>query len=429
MTEETGHAGVFQTLRETSASVHYVLLGVFINQFGAFLRAFLVLYLTTGRGFSAGLAGLALGFYSVGAIFGSILGGTLSDRFGPRWTIAGTMSLAALFTLSVTFLNVYPLIVAAAVLSGAMTSASSPASSSLLLGMVPKARQVMVFAMYRTALNAGVVVGPLVAVWLSTISWNLVFYVDAATAIGYALIAAIKLRDHDTAPKADTAEDGSPVSKRSRYATMLRDGRYLAYLGLMLANGLVHIQFWVVLPLMVVAEGYPTWVYGAASGTSAFVVISCELLVTKATQKWPAWLSVIGGWVLLAVGYGVFGLPGGIALVFAGTLIAVIGQIIGGPAAFAYPGKVAPKHAMGLYVAGSQAMFGTGYALGPIIGVFLWNAVGKGFWGLVFLFGMLMVAPGIWGLRADRSEAPKPRDTDTSDKSGDAGDVVAEPAG
>src|ERR1044072_4299688 len=175
----------------------------------------------------------------------------------------------------------------------------------------------------------------------------------------------------------------------------------------MLANGLVHIQFWVVLPLMVVAEHYPTWVYGAAAGTSAFVVISCELLVTKATQKWPAWLSVIGGWVLLAVGYGVFGLPGGITVVFAGTLIAVIGQIIGGPAAFAYPGKVAPKHAMGLYVSATQAMFGSGYALGPIIGVLLWNGLGKGFWGLVFVFGMVMVLPGLWGLRADRSTTPK----------------------
>jgi MFS family permease len=422
VTEEPGHAGIFQTLRETSASTHYVLLGVFINQFGAFLRTFLVLYLTTARDFSAGLAGLALGFYSVGAIFGSILGGTLSDRIGPRWTIAGTMSLAALFTLSVTVLNAYPLIVAAAVLSGAMTNASSPAASAMLLGMVPKARQVMVFAMYRTALNAGVVVGPLVAVWLSTISWNLVFYVDAATAVGYALIAAIKLRDTSAAASADADEESAaPVSTRSRYATMLRDGRYLAYLGLMLANGLVHIQFWVVLPLMIVAEDYPTWVYGAVSGASAFVVISCELLVTKATQRWPAWLSVIGGWVFLAVGYGVFGLPGGIAILFGGTLIAVVGQIIGGPAAFAYPGKVAPKHAMGLYVAGSQAMFGTGYALGPIIGVLLWNAVGKGFWGLVFLFGMVMVAPGIWGLRADRSTPDRPNTTEP--------DTVAEPAG
>ena len=268
---EAAPAGVFQTLRETSASVHYVLLGVFVNQFGAFLRAFLVLYLTTARGFSASLAGIALGCYSVGAIFGSILGGTLSDRLGPRWTIAGTMSLAALFTLSVTVLGSFPLIVAAAALSGAMTNASSPAASSLLLGMVPQARQVMVFAMYRTALNAGVVVGPLVAVWLSTISWNLVFYVDAATAVGYALIAAVLLRDENAAAP-EESEESAPASTRSRYATMLSDGRYLAYLGLMLANGLVHIQFWVVLPLMVVAEGYPTWVYGAAAGVSAFVV-------------------------------------------------------------------------------------------------------------------------------------------------------------
>ena len=45
MSAGTEAAGPLQTFRETSASARLVLLGVFVNQFGAFLQMFLVLYL------------------------------------------------------------------------------------------------------------------------------------------------------------------------------------------------------------------------------------------------------------------------------------------------------------------------------------------------------------------------------------------------
>ena len=427
---EAEHAGALQTLREAPTAVRLVLLGVFVNQFGAFLQFFLVLYLTE-RGFSDEQAGIALGAYSVGAIVGVLFGGALSDRLGPRWTIVLSVSAAALFTLSVTTLDSLRAIVVAVVLAGGMTQAARPAVSALLFGMTPSARQVMVFAMYRTALNSGVVAGPLVAVWLSTISWNLVFYFDAASALIYAAIAAFALpRRADSADSADSAEgadsadtreghrdgaqDGEDQQDRERraaatkpprashrpgYLTIVRDYRYLAYLALMLANGLVHVQFFAVLPLMLKASGYPTWVYGAASAASAFVVISCELLVTRTTQKWPAWVAVIAGWLLLVVGRGMLGLPGGLTIIFAGTLAAAVGQIIGGPAAFAYPAKVAPAGATGRYVGSAHAMFVLGYAIGPIVGIMLWTVIGRSFWGVCFVFGLVMTVAGIWGMR------------------------------
>ena len=397
--KEPGYAGVLQTLRELPTSVRFVLLGVFINQFGAFLQFFLVLYLTQ-RGFSVGQAGIALGAYSAGAIVGTLFGGALSDRLGPRWTIVTSVGAAALFTLSVTLLDNFFTILAAVVLSGAMTQAARPAVAAMLFSMVPPSRQVMVFAMYRTALNGGAVAGPLVAVWLSTVSWNLVFYFDAASALIYAAIAAFVLpRNHKAADQDKTGEAETAEAKRAGYRTLLGDTRYLAYLALMLANGLVHVQFFAVLPLTLQRDGYATWVYGAASAMAAFVVVSSELLVTKSTQKWPAWIAVIAGWMLLVVGRGMFGLPGGVSMILAGSLLAAIGQIIGGPAAFAYPAKVAKPGATGRYIGSAHAMFGFGYAVGPPLGILLWTDIGDSFWGVVFVFGLFMAAAGIWGMR------------------------------
>jgi len=402
--DQTGatQAGVFRTLRETPITARFVLLGAFINQFAAFVQLFLVLYLTE-RGFSNQQAGLALGAYSVGAVLGTLFGGAFSDRLGPGRTIVLSMGSAALFTLSVTALDSFPAIAVAVALSGGMTQAARPAVSALLLGLVPKARQVMVFAIYTTALNLGMTAGPLVAVWLSTVSWNLVFYADAASALAYAAIAAFVLPQNKVAaPAGGTAGEPDRSSSKATYLAVLRDHKYLAYLSLMLANGLVHVQFFAVLPLMLKFAGYPTWVYATATAFDAFLAISCQLLVTRSTQKWPTWVAVIVGWLLLVFGYGMFGLPGGIAVIFAGVFVAVLGQIIGGPAAFAYPAKAAPAGAMGQYIGSAHAMFGLGYAVGPILGILLWNGLGRAFWAIPVALGLLMVLPGIWGIRPAR---------------------------
>jgi MFS family permease len=397
----SGSAGVLRTLREMPAGGRFALVGAFVNQLGAFVQLFLVLYLVE-RGFSKEQAGLALGTYAVGAIAGTLFGGGVSDRLGPRWTIVASMVSTAVFTAAITVLDNFAAIVVAVTLSGVMTQAARPAISALLFGLVPEARQTMVFAMYVTAINAGVIAGPLLATWLSTVSWNLVFWFDAGTSLVYGAIAALLVPRGrpdaaDAADEVDTAAESTAAG--AGYRTLLRDRRYLAYLALMLANGLVHIQFYVVLPLMLVAAGYPTWAYGAATAIAAVIVVGANTAVTTLTQKWAPWVAVISGWTLLVAGRGAFGLPGGLTIVIVGTTLAAIGQVIGGAAAFAYPAKVAPPNAMGRYIASAHAVFQLGYAVGPIVGVLLWNSTGRYFWAICFGFGLAMIIPGVWGMR------------------------------
>lgn len=435
---DTGHAGVFQTLRQMPRYTRFALLGVFINQLGAFLQAFMVLYLTQ-RGFTEGEAAFALGAYAVGGIVGTIGGGWFTDRLGTRLTISVAVTGAALMTLSVTVLPSIALIVAAVFLAGGLTLVSRPAVTALLLKSVPEARQVMVQAMFRTALNGGAAFGPMLAAWLSTIHWNLVFYVEAAAAVTYGLIALFlfpRKRDEQVAAKpaeaakpADApAEAASPEAPRpaGTFLSMVRDVRYAGYLLLMFGNGVIHIQMYAVLPLMVEGQGMPTWVYSSAITASAALVITTELLITKVTQKWAIWAAVLIGWLLFVAGRGAFGLfelVTGASLILimlvlvAASMVSGLGQIIGGPAAFAYPARVAPPHAVGTYVGGALGSFQIGYAVGPIVGVWLWHQVGGPFWGLLLIVGLALTGLLIWSMRAPLRAAggPAPSPPSTSD--------------
>jgi MFS family permease len=405
-------AGILETFRGMPRYTRFAMLGVFVNQFGAFLQAFMVLYLVN-RGFSEGDAGLALGAYAAGAILGTLAGGWFTDRLGTRFTIVVAVGSASLLTLSVTMLPNLPSIVVAVFLAGAMTLVSRPAITTLLLRSVPQQRQVMVQAMYRTALNSGAAAGPFVAAWLSTVDWNLVFWFDAAAAMAYCLIAlALLPRDDPThaGPVGGTTAPEQPDTRTASYRTILRDVRYLGYLSVMLANGLVHIQFFVVLPLMLADAGYPTIAYSAAIAVSASFVISSELLITKRTQRWPLWVAVLSGWLLLVAGrgaYGLFELAGGLTIVIIATLVAALGQMVGGPAAFAYPARVAPPGAMGRYIGSAFSTFQIGYTVGPLVGIALWLQLGRPFWAVVAAFGLVMSAVLVWSMRPAGGTGPE----------------------
>jgi MFS family permease len=391
----------------------FALLGVFVNQFGAFLQAFVVLYLVH-RGFPETQAGLALGAYGLGGIAGTIGGGWLTDRLGSRLTIATAVAGASVMTLSVTILPTIELIVGAVFLAGALTLVARPAVTTLLLRSVPEARQVMVQAMYRTALHTGATAGPLVAAVLSTINWNLVFYVDAAAAMAYGVIALLLFprRDQEqTAPGPAAAGPAEPG--RGGYLAVLRDTRFTGYLFIMVMNGIIHVQIFVAVPLMIAGAGLPTWVYGVTITASAALVISTELLVTKVTQRWPLWVAVSAGWLLFIAGRGGFGLfelvdpdlLGVVLVVLVGaSLLATFGQVIGGPAAFAYPARVAPPGMIGRYIGSMFTSFQLGQALGPVIGAALWLQLGGPFWAIVLAGGLLLTGLLVWSIRPPASQ-------------------------
>lgn len=385
---------VTETLRATPVTIKYLLGGVLINQLGAFVQTFLVLYLTH-RGVSFYVAGLCLGAYSVGTIFGTMLGGEATERFGPRATIVVAMAGSAPLVASIPWLSrpglIAPLLAVVA-LAGLLAQAYRPAAAVLLSDLMPERHQVMAFSMMRIALNTGAALAPLIAAGLILVDWNLLYWLDGATTLVYSALAFALLPRHTAAAapadgdapaeQPDAAQDGPVVGGRAAYAAMVRDRRYLFYLAAVLLGTIAYVQSSIALPLQVVADRYPTGLYSAVLTVSSLVLITCELKITTYIVRMPTAAAVGVGHLVNSLGFAVYALGAHSAgFIIVGAVLAVSGLMIAGPSMFAHPATF-PSALRARYIATMQAVAGLAMAVGPLFGVFVWSRTGGSFWVL-----------------------------------------------
>ncbi|MFC5264088.1 MFS transporter [Kribbella qitaiheensis] len=402
--------GIWETIRDAPVAVKALLVGVFVNKLGWFLQVFLVLFLTTSKGFTDVQAGTALGIYGGGSVIGLIIGGSLSDKVGPRAAVMISMFGMAGFVLAIAYVPSYTAVVVVVALAGAVGQFYRPASAALLTELTPKNRQVMIFAVYRLAMNLGTTAAPLIGAALVSISWNLLFIGEALAALAYAVVAIVALpkRRPSAADTAAGVQGVDAAQPSGGYLAVLRDYKYVLFLLCMFINAAIYMQYLAVLPLHMKADGLSTWWFSAVVALNGFIVITCELLVTKVVQHWPARIVAITGFVLLGGGLAFYALPGGIAIFVIGTLLWTLAEIIGGPTMFAYPGMAAPQPLLGRYVGSAHAMFGLGSALGPFLGVWLWNTSGTQVWVWCGLAGAVGVVLAYFGMSSGTAATEEP---------------------
>ncbi len=402
--------GVLATLRGAPAPVRALLVGVFLNRLGRFLQVYLVLFLTT-RGFSPAAAGIALGGYGAGMIVGVLVGGLLADRLGARRCTLISMLGSAGFILAVQYVRSLPALVAAVVLVGVVTQIFRPAAATLLAELTPRHRRVMVFSVYRLAFSLGNTGAPLIGAALVAVSYDLLFWVEALACLAFAAVAAVALPAR--AATSDSAPEGEAGAGRGGYGAVLADRRYLLFLLAVFLNIAVYLQSVAVLPLAMQDAGLATGWYGGMLALNGLVVISSGLLATKFVQRWPVRRVLVLGFLLLGGGQAVYGLPWGIGVFVAGTLVWSLGEIVGGPSIAAYPSLAAPDRLRGRYQGAAHAAFGLGAALGPILGVVLWHSLGPAIWACSGVGSLLALAAACAGMRATPAGPDSDGDTDT----------------
>jgi MFS family permease len=407
----SARSGVFAVLRATPAPVRYLLGGMLVNQLGAFVQTFLVLYLTF-RGSSPGFAGVCLAAYSAGAIFGAMLGGELTHRFGGRTTIVAAMTCAAPLVASIPLVRGVPAALLAVVaLSGLAIQAYRPAAAVLLAESMPEEHKVMGFSMMRIALNIGAAVAPLLAAVLILVNWDLLFWLDGTTAALWALLAFALLPRRSAArhPAEPGGGSGRATNARAVYGTMLRDTRFLCYLVAGVFGMMIYAGSIAVLPLNIVSAGYPVGLYSTVLVISSVVLITCELKITTYIVRIPKYLAGLAGNLVSALGFTLYGL---IAqhpfFVLAGALFAVSGLMIHGPSTAAHPATF-PAEVRSRYIATKETLSGLAATIGPVLGLFVWSRFGGPvFWGCCALLSVTAGSMHIYGLRTPPAPAPVP---------------------
>ncbi|GAA1947084.1 MFS transporter [Kitasatospora viridis] len=391
--------GPWATFTESPLAVKAVLAGVVINRLGAFLSIFLVLYLTA-RGYSADQAALALGGYGAGGVAGVLVGGALANALGARNATVLSMTGSALLLVLVYYVHSYPLIVASVVLVGLFQTIYRPAAAALLSELTPADRQVMVFGIWRLGLNLGTTLCPQLGFGLYRLGghgYGMLFWGEAVVAVAYAVLAFATLPGK-AGPGAG-AVAGAAKGERESYLRVLRDTRYVFFLIASLANAIIYSQYLSTLPLDVARSGVDVFWYSLAVSVNSVIVIAVELPLTKVTQKWPVRITAGCAFALVGLGEACYGLPLGAAVILIGTLIWTLGEILGGPTMFAYPGLVAPDRLKARYISSFQLMFTAGTAIGPVVGGVLFQQLHHGVWPVVAVFAVFSTVFGVLGIR------------------------------
>jgi MFS family permease len=384
-------------LRSLPVRVWIVSLGILVNRVGNFLPVFIVLYLT-GRGYSAGAAGVVLGVSGLGNVFGNAVGGYLADKIGRRWTIVLSAVTTAGLTAIVPHLGPFPMIVAVVGFIGVTSQIYRPAAAAVLLDSVATNQQrLAAFAVFRFAMNIGAALGGLIGGVLASTSYAELFLGNAAACLLFGVVVEVLLRDaprprsdqDDANPRSDQ-DDANPQADRGvGYRRALADRALVRFLLMTAVGEFVYIQSTVGLPLHVSDVGLSARDFGLLIGLNGLLVLVLELPTTGAVSRYrPEYVLAMGN-LLIGGGLALTGFMTSMGLLAATVLMWTLGEMMSSSVAMAYLGSLTPPRMVGRY----QGLYGAAYTIGtgagPLIGGAAYAIGPWALWGLVAVAGLL----------------------------------------
>ncbi|HET8556950.1 MAG TPA: MFS transporter [Gaiellaceae bacterium] len=347
--------------------------GALVNAFGnGVVLPFLLIYLHNVRGIPFGLAGSAAAVQSAAALASSFLGGTLSDRIGPKRVLLG-----ALVVMTVAF-ALMPLIrtaweaFAVYTLWGIGSGSFWPSQSALLAGMTPPARRAPAYALQRLAMNVGVALGGVVAGLIASVArpgtFTVLFAIDCVTFVGYMVVLA-RVR----APDLHEGHLGG------NWRVVFRDRVFTAYT-------LLNAAF-MTAAISLVVELLPAFgkniahisekEVGIVFALDAVGVVVFQLPVVKLSEGrrrmrgfalmgalWAASLVAVwaaGEWTRATTAFGILA---------AAMLVFAVGECLHGAIHAPLSVDLAPPHLTGRYLAAASISWQIGWILGPAAGGF-----------------------------------------------------------
>ncbi|MEV0271580.1 MFS transporter [Hamadaea sp. NPDC050747] len=342
--------------------------GTLANRIGTMVVPFLVFFLGA-KGVSTSATGaivIALGF---GGAAGSVAGGWLADRIGPRTAlivglVAAPAALGALYVAPT-----IALMTAAAVLVGVTGKLYPPAANALVAASVSGERRTRAFSLMHWVFNIGTAGAATTAGFLAAHGYALLFAIDAVTCLIFAVIAAMLL------PRVARVRR---AGEKGGYGVLFADRLMLVFIALDLAQEIVYSLTEYAIPLSIRLDGLSPAVFGAVAVVNAILVVLLQPVLYPWLARFGR-LHVLGwSWALVGVGIGTTGLvhtPAGYAL---SAVIWSIGEVAAGIVAGGIAADLAPAHAQGRYQgamiwAGSLARLA-----GPVLTTFLFAYAGRG---------------------------------------------------
>ena len=383
---------MFRRRGELPREFWVVFAGTLVNRAGTFVEPFLILYLTTQRGFSPASAGLVLAVYGAGGLVSQLVGGWLTDRIGRRTTLAGSMCAAGASLLVLGSARTTPALVIGALLVGLFGDMYRPASQALVADVVPPEQRPLAFGLLFWAVNLGFSVAGLMAGFLAERGYWQLFVLDAATCLGFAIVILVGIR-HDP-PRAvhdDTGEGPAPG-----FGTALRDRTFMVLVLTWCAQAVAYFQSFLVLPLAMIDSGLSPSDYGIVAAANGIVIVVLQPLVVRLTAHRDPSRTIAVSLAVMALGFWLQTFATALPAFLLCTVVWTLGEIGISGHAPAIVSDLADPAARGRYMGLFGAAFGVAALIAPLLGPRAYEYLGAAWlWAVCALLFLVAAAANL----------------------------------
>ncbi|MGY1452449.1 MDR family MFS transporter [Streptomyces sp. SS8] len=355
-----------------------------VNRLGGFVATFLAMYLTVERGHSATYAGLVAALHGLGGVASSVGAGVLTDRLGRRPTLLASQ-LGTAFSVALLGFMEHPVAIAAAAFAvGTTSNASRPAVQAMIADIVAPEDRMRAFSLNYWAINLGFAVSASAAGLIAEHGYLLLFLGEAALTLVCAVLVYVKLPESRpdagagtdavagpdavagtdaVAGRAGKGGEGGKGAAGVSLGDVLRDGPFMAVVGLSFLVSVLFMQAYVALPLDMAAKGLGSSDYGLAIAANGVLIVVLQIPVTRLIERRdPTRLLVVSS-LLVGGGMGLTAFAGSTGTYALVICVWTLGEIVNAPVQTGLVARLSPVHGRGRY----QGVYTLSWSLAALV--------------------------------------------------------------
>lgn len=332
---------------------------------GTMLFPFFSLYITEKFNVGMTQAGVILGLFSLSGLFGQMIGGALTDKFGRRKLIIFGLVFSALSTLSLGLVNNFSLLFPLGVVIGLLSDIAGPAHSAMIGDILPEHQRQEGFGIMRVIGNLAWIIGPSIGgIVAARFSYLALFIIDAIISCIVAFLFFLLIGETKPELKPDQKPE-SLLATFKGYGLVLKNSAYMAFLFAGIIMGFVYQQMYNSLSVYLRDNhGVEPSGYGFLLTASAVVVILFQFSVTRLIKKKPPFKLMAFGTLFYMLGFSMFGFVGQYWLFVLAIVIITVGEMIIVPTQQTLAVNFAPEEMRGRYM----GVFGISWSIPATIG-------------------------------------------------------------
>ncbi|MDP4170871.1 MAG: MFS transporter [Bacillota bacterium] len=382
-------------------NLHPLILNIIIGtMFGRMATSmsvpFLAIYLTKVKGVSSSETGMIIAVSALIGIGTSFFGGYLSDRFGRKIVLYISIFLWSIVFIGFGLVDSTVGFFIVNAMNGFCRSVFEPTSRALLADLTEPKDRLVIFNLRYTAINIGVIFGPIIGFYLGSSKTTFPFFIAAAVYVVYGLSLIMtfkkskqKFISRDTLEKRVSMTEAFRIARTDSILLLTLIGLILAISG--------YSQFSSTLPQYLSNTSHVengAKLFSMLLALNAGVVVLVQFPLLKIGKRYSPIVSILLGNIICSMSLIGFGLAGSIPFWVIMIAIFTIGEVLMFSMTDMLMDSIAKPHLRGTYF-GAMGFTQIGQIVGPSLGGILLDHYGYDnplmTFGTLFLLSILGV--------------------------------------